>query len=153
GFVPRRVGTAHQIGATLSDTVGGAHPTASPTPSAWRRWPNLFTLLILVLAAANYFGTFADLDFAWQIRTGEQIFEQGTLRIHDTFTYPIAGERLPDFEWLYEVILCGVWSAFGFGGLKLLRVILVATPLVLLGLRLRKEGIRWHGIALCLFVA
>ena len=53
--------------------------------SPWK-WPNLLSLLIIVLIAANYFGTFADLDFAWQIRTGERIVETGSLRPVDAFT-------------------------------------------------------------------
>src|SRR5437870_2169465 len=120
--------------------------------SPWK-WPNLLSLLLIVLIAANYFGTFADLDFAWQIRTGEQIVENGSLRPPDALTYTIARQQVPDFEWLYEIILWSIWNVFGYGGLKFLRVILVAAPLILLGLRLRKEGVRWHGIFLALFAA
>ncbi len=123
------------------------------TRSIWRRLPNLLTVMILVLIAANYFGTFADLDFAWQIRTGEQIILQGTLRPVDAFTFTIAGEHVPDFEWLYELLLYGIWNVFGFGGLKLLRVVLVAVPLLLVAHRLRREGVRWHGIGLSLVFA
>src|SRR5262245_18198818 len=82
---------------------------------AWMPRPNLLTLLLLVLIAANYFGTFADQDFAWQIRTADQIFVQGTLRPTDAFTYTIHGEHFPDFEWLYEVILYGICNVFGYG--------------------------------------
>jgi len=49
--------------------------------------------------------------------------------------------------------LWSIWSVFGFGGLKLLKTILVAMPFLLLSLRLRKEGVRWHGIALALLTA
>src|SRR5262245_14294814 len=115
--------------------------------------PNALSLLLLVLLAALYFGTFADLDFAWQVRTGELIVRTGSLRPPESFTYTIAGDSVPDFEWLYEVILWGVWSAFGFGGLKLLKVLLVGATLLLLGLRLHRGGVRWHGIALALFTA
>jgi hypothetical protein len=118
-----------------------------------KRLPNLFSLLIMVLMAANYFGPFADLDFAWQVRTGERIVHTGSLQPPEAFSYTIDGSHVPDFEWLYEVILYLVWSGFGFGGLKFLRVLLVAAPLVLLALRLRREGIHWHGIALSVFVA
>src|SRR5581483_42159 len=112
--------------------------------------PNLFSILLIVLLAANYFVPFADLDFTWQIRTGEQIVRTGCLQPQDAFTYTILGRPVPEFEWLYEVVLWSVWSVLGFGGLKLLKTILVATPLLLLSLRLRKEGVRWHGIALAL---
>src|SRR5262245_52039527 len=127
--------------------------TASPARTSAFPLPNLLTLLFLTLIAANYFGAFADLDFAWQIRTGEQIIAQGTLRPVDVSTYTINGQNVPDFEWLYELILYWTWTAFGFGGLKFLRVLLVSAPLVLLGLRLQRDAIRWRGIALCLFTA
>lgn len=115
--------------------------------------PNLFSILLIVLLAANYFVPFADLDFTWQIRTGEQIVRTGSLQPVDAFTYTIAGRQVPEFEWLYEVLLWSIWSLEGFGGLKLLKTILVATPILLLSLRLRKEGVRWHGIALALLTA
>lgn len=117
------------------------------------RAPNLLSLLLVVLIAANYFGVFADLDFAWQVRTGEHIIHSGQVRHPEPFSYTIAGRPVPDFEWLYEVVLYGVYNAFGFGGLKFLRVVLVAAPLLIVGLRLRSEGVRWHGIALALVVA
>ena len=114
--------------------------------------PNLVSVLIIVLMAANYFSPFGDLDFAWQVRTGEQIVRTSSLHPPEAFSYTIGGSQVPDFEWLYEVILWLVWSGFGFGGLKFLRVVLVATPLILLALRLRRQGVRGHGIALALLL-
>jgi hypothetical protein len=122
-------------------------------PPAWPPFPSLISLVIIALIAANYFNPFADLDYTWQVRTGERIVQTHSLRPAEAFTYTIAGRQVPDFESLYEVTLYGVWSAFGYGGLKLLRVLLVAAPLVLLGLRLRREGVGRHGIVLALGVA
>jgi hypothetical protein len=116
-------------------------------------FPSLLSLGVIALIAANYFNPFADLDYTWQVRTGERIVHTGSFRPPEAFTYTIAGRQVPDFEWLYEVLLHGVWSAFGYGGLKLLRVLLVAAPLVLLGLRLRREGVGRHGIVLALGIA
>jgi hypothetical protein len=115
--------------------------------------PNLTSLALVALLGAIYFGTFGDLDFSWQIRTGEKIVQSGQLRTPESFSYTIPGEMVPDFEWLYEVILWLVCSGFGYGGLKFLKTILVVTPLVLLALRLRREGVRARGIGLTLFVA
>src|SRR5262245_46521881 len=94
-----------------------------------RNWltflPNGFSLTVIVLMAANYFTTFGDLDYTWQIRTGEIIVKTGDIQPPDHFTYTIAGHELPDYEWLYEVALWAVWDWFGYGGLKLLRILLV----------------------------
>jgi hypothetical protein len=116
-------------------------------------WPNLFSILVVVLLAASYFGMMGDLDWAWQVRTGELIIETGSLRTPESFSYTINGAQVHDFEWLYEVTIYYVWSVFGIGGLKFLKMAAIATPLILLGWRLKREGVRWHGIALSFFVA
>jgi hypothetical protein len=142
-----------------TETVPDSPGDTGPRPGLVRIFrplsslPNSTGLALIALLAANYFGAFADLDFTWQIRTGGKIVELGQLRTPESFSYTIAGTRVPDFEWLYEVILWLIWSGFGFGGLKLLKTILVATPLVLLAWRLRSAGVRPHGIFLTLLVA
>jgi hypothetical protein len=118
----------------------------------WKYVPSAVSLLVIALMAANYFSPFADLDFTWQIRTGEEIVRTGDLRPRDAFTYTIAGRPVPEFEGVYGVGLWAVWKLFGFGGLKLLRVLCVCGPLLLVGLRLRWEGVRWRGVALALLV-
>ena len=113
-----------------------------PVRPGWKYVPSIVSLLAIALIAANYFTPFADLDFTWQIRTGEEIVRTGDLRSRDAFTYTIAGKDVPEFEGLYGVGLWAVWNVFGYGGLKLLRVLLVGGPLLLVGLRLRREGVR-----------
>lgn len=115
--------------------------------------PNAFSLFVILLLGVNYFGVFADLDWSWQVRTGEQIVQTGSLRTPDTFSYTIDGALVHDFEWLYEVILYAVWHVFGMGGLKFLKVLVVATPLFLVARQQQREGVRWHGIALSLLLA
>src|SRR5437588_12924857 len=106
-------------------------------------WPNLFSLFLIVLLATNYFVPFADLDFTWQVRTGEQIVKTGQLQPDESFTYTLAGQQVPEFEGLYEVIACAEWSVLGVGGLKLLNPGAVATPLLLLALTLRRGELTW----------
>jgi hypothetical protein len=103
-----------------------------PTRALIRWLPNGFSVAVIVLMAANYFSTFGDLDYTWQIRTGEIIVRTGNIQPPDHFTYTIAGQELPDFEWLYEVILWFVWDHLGYGGLKLVKMLLVAATLLLL---------------------
>jgi hypothetical protein len=117
------------------------------------RFPNVFSLLLIVLLGATYFSVFGDLDWSWQVRTGELIVRTGSLRTLDTFSYTIEGTVVHDFEWLYEVVLWATFSVFGLGGLKFLKVIAVVTPLILVARQLRREGVRWHGVALSLIVA
>jgi hypothetical protein len=118
-----------------------------------RRLPNGFSLAVIVLLAANYFSTFGDLDYTWQVRTGEIIVRTGDWQPADHFSYTMHGSPLPDFEWLYEIILFMMWDHFGYGGLKLLKTLLVASTLLLVVWRLRVAELRWHGIALALTLA
>jgi hypothetical protein len=121
------------------------------TPNSLR--PNLLTLFLVVPLAINYFSPFADLDYTWQIRTGERIVQTGRLTPPESFSYTVAGQPVRQVEWLYEVILYGVWTAFGYGGLKLLRLLLIVTTLLLLAGRLRRERVALHGIVLAVLAA
>src|SRR5262249_23671059 len=126
---------------------------ASPSHPRLAWLPNLTSVAVLLLIGLAYFSPFADLDFTWQIRTGEQIVRTGTLRTPEAFSYTIAGEMVPDFEWLYEVTVYEVWEHFGYGGLKLLKLLLVLTPLALVAWRLRVAGVRWHAVVLTVLLA
>jgi hypothetical protein len=119
----------------------------------WKRPPNLFSALFLVLLGVAYLPPFADMDYALLIRSGERIVQTGHLRPAEGFSYTIAGTEVPDFEWLFELVVWGLWTGFGYGGLKLFKVLLIGATLFLLAWRLRKQGVRGHGVALTLLVA
>jgi hypothetical protein len=115
--------------------------------------PNFFSVLFLVLLGVAYLPPFADMDYAMLIRSGERIVQTGQLRPAEGFSYTIAGKDVPDFEWLFEIIVWGLWTAFGYGGLKLFKVMLIGATLLLLAWRLRRQGVRGHGIVLTVLVA
>jgi hypothetical protein len=93
------------------------------------------------------------MDYGILVRIGEVIVRTGELRPPESFSYTINGTDVPDYEWLFEVIIWGLWTLFGYGGLKLLKVLLIGTTLFVLGWRLRREGFRAHGIFLTLALA
>ncbi len=104
----------------------------------------MLSLILLTLLLLNYFLPFGDLDYTWQVQTGAQVVRTGQLRIADEFSYTLGGKVLPDFEWLYEVILWVVWCALGEAGLHLLKALLVVLPLLLVGWRMRVQGVAWY---------
>lgn len=118
-----------------------------------QRMPNLLTVALVVLICAVFLGPFGDLDYSWQIRTGQRIVETGQLRIADDFSYTIAGQLLPDFEWLWEVALYKVWLHFGYVGLKLLKLACAFAPLVIVSRQLRQRGVGWPGVLVALLLA
>ena len=92
-------------------------------------WPNMLSVALAALLAAVFLGPFGDLDYSWQILTGQQIIQSGQLRVVDQLSYTIAGQQLPDFEWLWEVTLYGVWQSTGYVGLKVVKLLCVVVPL------------------------
>src|ERR1700732_258982 len=74
-------------------------------------FPNIVSLLIVLMLAVIYFGVFGDLDWSWQVRMGELIVQTGSLRPPESFSYTIGGAAVHDFEWLYELSLWATWSA------------------------------------------
>ena len=57
-------------------------PIPQPTKAVPRfiTFPNLFSIVLAVLLSANYLAMMGDLDWAWQVRTGQLIVETGSLQ-------------------------------------------------------------------------
>ena len=123
---------------------------ALPSRGGWK-FPNAFSVVVVLLLAVNYFSPFADLDYTWQERTGEQILQSGRLRTEDAFSYTIAGQRHARFRVALRgtfLAVCGtpsVTAASSCCGTILRRHLCSCSRL-----HLRRSGVRWHGIALAL---
>ena len=111
-------------------------------------WPNLLSLLLLAALGFAWYRQPHDLDYCWQIRTGQRILATGEVRQPDSFSFTIAGKDIPDHEWLYESILALIWNNLGYSGLKLVRMILYAAPVAILAWQLRARGVRDHAITI-----
>ncbi len=116
-------------------------------------WPNALSLLLLVALAFTWYRSPVDLDFCWQIRTGQRILATGELRQADRFSYTIAGKQVPDHEWLYETVLAFLWNQFGYAGLKLLRTGFYVAPVAILAWQLHTRGTPRHAIAVVVAIA
>jgi hypothetical protein len=108
---------------------------------------------IVALIAVVFLGPFGDLDYTWQILAGKQIIETGRFRVVDEWSYTIAGQTLPDFEWLWEVALYGIWQVSGYTGLKILKLTCAFGPLLIVGHQLRQRGVGWAGILFSQIIA
>lgn len=74
----------------------------------------------------------SDNDFYWHIKTGEYIVSTLSFPVQDIFSFPYYGKEWILHEWLTEVVLYQVFSAFGFIGIRVLvAVVSVSTFLVL----------------------
>ena len=104
-------------------------------------WPNARSLAFLIVLGVVFFRQPFDLDYCWQVRTGEHILDSGKLREPDHFSYTIAGKDVPDHEWLYEGGLALIWRGLGDAGLRLARVILFLAPIAILVWQLRQRNV------------
>jgi hypothetical protein len=98
-------------------------------------------LLIAWVLVWTYFEPLGGSDYYWQVATGRLIVERGDLHPPESFTYTAYGRQIPDFEWLYEVVIYATWAALGEPGLALLTVLLFTAPLVAVAWRMRVEGL------------
>ena len=118
--------------------------------------PRGFRPLLLALAAVLLVGWFSpeisDSDFWWHLKTGQYIMEKHALPVPDPFAYTTATarpayageERTRDFnlthEWLAQALFYLVYRAAGFGGVVLVRAVVLAAFCGLAGLLAWRPG-------------
>ncbi|MDI1300739.1 MAG: hypothetical protein PSX71_02430 [bacterium] len=72
-----------------------------------------------------------DPDYFWHLRTGQYLFEQGALPASDIFSYTRSGTPWVLHEWLFELLLYGIYSLLGGFGISLLVSVLATATLVI----------------------
>lgn len=70
-----------------------------------------------------------DPDYFWHLKTGEYIFTQRALPVGDIFSFTRFGKPWVLHEWLFEVVLYGMFSWLGPLGVKLLTTTLAMSAL------------------------
>ena len=103
-------------------------------------------LLLLVLAGTYLLRPISDPDFFWHLKTGEWIWQQGSLPTFDTFTF--TGPQSPDRQQLFilrsyplaQLLYYGLHQTFGWAGIFALRVLVAAAFLTLLLARFALGG-------------
>ena len=79
----------------------------------------LMTLVLLLCLFVMAVRPLVDPDFWWHLRTGQYIWETGTIPRQDIFSYTLHGQPWITHEWLSEVILYAIYAIFGQAGLIL----------------------------------
>jgi hypothetical protein len=95
-----------------------------------------------------------DFDYFWHLKTGEYIVTQGALPDGDVFSYTRPGQPwvLVLHEWLFEVLLYGMFTWLGPLGVKLLTATLSMTALGITYALLRRLAVS-PSIAFALLLA
>jgi hypothetical protein len=78
----------------------------------------------ILFAVAVFIGIFflalkpsTDPDLFWHLKTGELMWQYGTIPHIDWFSYTMSDYPRINFEWLSEILMFLIWKAAGFGGL------------------------------------
>jgi hypothetical protein len=121
--------------------------------------------LAVVFAAGLLSRPFSDTDSWWQLKTGQYIVENHKLPVPDPFSYTTGRsapaypgeERIRYFnlthEWLSQVGMYCVYSVAGFGGVVLLRVLMLCAFCGLIGLTAHRRGCGFYGSLLAAVAA
>jgi hypothetical protein len=100
----------------------GKLPQTAPSPA-------VRFLVLLALYAIPAFVTLRpvgspvlDPDIWWHLRCGQWVIEQGTVPVHDPFSGPGLDKPWVAYSWLYEVLLCNLYTWLGLAGVIVYRV-------------------------------
>lgn len=86
----------------------------------------LFMLLAIMLpATASMLAPVFSGDVAYQIRTGQLIVEAGAILSGDPFTFTVAGQPWLNQQWGASLVLGVGFDLVGWGGLLLMRAVLI----------------------------
>ncbi len=138
-------------------------PGIATAVPAWLRPAILVLSAILLLACFSTEVT--DSDTFWHLATGKYLVERHQLPVPDPFSYTTyLGKALPGeetvrafnltHEWLAQILMYLTYAAGGFGGLVLLRAILMTAFCALVGLwAYRRSQNFYRALAACFVTA
>jgi hypothetical protein len=95
----------------------------------------LMALVLLLGLFAMASRPILDPDFWWHMRTGQLIWETGTIPRVDAFSYTVSGHPWITHEWLTEVLIYALYSLAGQGGLILVFAAIITAAFTLLYLQ------------------
>lgn len=101
----------------------------------------LFFLPVAIAALAVSFWKVADPDVFWHLKAGEVMLEQGRLITQNTFSSVFPDHPWQDNEWLFQIILAGVYRGAGWAGVAAFKAAAVlAVGALLFAMTLAQTG-------------
>lgn len=97
-----------------------------------------------VMLAAFAIGSFPgpDSDYWWHLAVGRYMAQARSWPSPDPFSFSASGQTWTVHEWLIELVMYGLYSAFGHGGPRALFAICYAATMTIVFFALRRSGIR-----------
>jgi hypothetical protein len=118
-----------------------------------KRLPLPEILFSLGLGAASTLNRLVDPDLFWHLRAGKDILAAGHPVLPDSWTYLFAGHPWVNQQWLTQIFMYKAYDWGGYGGLQVLKALVVAAIAFVLLLALRKHPPLVRYVAGALFVA
>src|SRR5271157_2209846 len=118
----------HPPGKTGSPSIG----PAAGNDRLRRRMDFVFLALVLTIFAvisSRHYAASTDPDIWWHIRTGDWIFQHGSLPHFDVFSYTTYGKPWVEYSWLFDILISKLFSMWGPGGVPLFASVLVVLNL------------------------
>jgi len=95
----------------------------------------LMTLVLFLCVFVMATQPITDPDFWWHLRTGQYIWETGSIPRHDVFSHTLPHQPWITHEWLTEVILYAIYAVSGQGALILVFAGIITAAFALLYLQ------------------
>jgi hypothetical protein len=112
---------------------GSRSSSANISTPPWLRWvlPSVADLIFVALLSALLFTSLSvkllgDAGIGWHIRTGQQIVATHSIPRTDPFSSKMRGKAWFAWEWLYDVIVGQLESAWGLNGPLWLTAVVIA---------------------------
>jgi len=105
---------------------------------------------VLIVVLALFIGPEQDPDFWWHLRIGQWMVDTNQLPSTDIFTYTVPGHVWTDHEYLTEILMWRIFSAFGLGMLILAFGLLTWAGFWFIYLQLRRQPFVFVGLGLAI---
>jgi tetratricopeptide (TPR) repeat protein len=115
-------------------------------------WGQVCLAGIIALAFLISLHTLTDTDIFWHLKTGQIIFETHHVPSRDLFSFTRAGEEWIDSQWLFQVIIYGLYKTTGYSGMILFGAILTSLTWTIILLPVFRSR-KYFGAALLALVA
>ncbi|HYE64472.1 MAG TPA: hypothetical protein VD966_02750 [Pyrinomonadaceae bacterium] len=116
-----------EISSTAFDETNGRRGVGFKAIYMSTRRLLVFVLMLVLFMLATR--PVIDPDFWWHLRTGQYIFETGTIPHTDPFSATRFGLEWVTHEWLSEVFIYAIHQTLGFGGLVVIFSLIITAAL------------------------
>jgi hypothetical protein len=118
------------------------------SPSKFLSWKDVLAskwflplVCVLVLVILLSLWLISDIDIGFHLRGGQWMLENSTFHKNDVFTYTVNQNEYIAMHWLFQVLLYAVFTFSSYGGLTILKTLLIVSVFLLIFIRMKTFGV------------